>query len=193
MWHSLCQGVSQETVRLELASSLSLLPVWRRQKALSYRYDIDRYNCAKSYLLLKDLLLTHFGIDDYFKFGYGPYGKPFLVNYPDVHFNISHCHKAIFCAVGDTPIGVDIEEIQYDKALAKQIFSDTEIIRINGSDNPSVEFTKLWTMKESYLKLIGSGLTDDLKSVLDSCDPTIKFDTGIDLDTGVVYSVAVKG
>mgnify|MGYP003317135451 CR=1 FL=1 len=44
----------------ELTALLPRIPHWRLQKALSYRQDIDRFLCAKSFLMLEDVLREHF-------------------------------------------------------------------------------------------------------------------------------------
>lgn len=36
------------------------IPMWRLDKAMSYRFDIDRFLCAKSFLMLEDVLREHF-------------------------------------------------------------------------------------------------------------------------------------
>ena len=187
MWYSLLESVTDAIVGGELAQALGSLPAWRLEKALSYRFDTDRYTCAKAYLMLRGLLRKHYGIDQDVEFGFGPCGKPFLKDFPSIHFNLSHCRRAVLCAVGDRPIGADVEEIQYDALLEQQVFSDSERLYIGGS---AQRFTELWTRKESYLKLLGTGLCDDLKSVLDSA-PAV-FSTSADLSAGVVTTVCEK-
>lgn len=39
------------------------------------------------------------------------YGKPFVKDFP-IEFNISHSNDLVICAINDTPIGVDIEEVR---------------------------------------------------------------------------------
>ena len=38
---------------------------------------------------------------------YGKHGKPYLKNYSDVYFNISHSGKYVMCAAGDMEMGVE--------------------------------------------------------------------------------------
>ncbi len=193
MWYSICRPVTDEIIRLELEPALLALPPWRREKALSYRFDKDRYTCAKAYLLLKELLSVRYGITEDVEFGYGPYGKPFLKSFPELHFNFSHCPKAVFCAVADVPIGVDVEEIRNDEDVAREVFSEHERTQIKNAEIPEIRFTEYWTRKESYLKLLGTGLTDDLKTLLDHPHPPVEFHTRTDPATGTVSSVAVFG
>ena len=42
----------------------------------------------------------------------GQHGKPYLRDYPGIHFNISHCEGLVACAFSDTETGVDVERIR---------------------------------------------------------------------------------
>jgi 4'-phosphopantetheinyl transferase len=91
------------------------------------------------------------------------------VGHPDIHFNLSHCKEAAICVVNDHPIGVDVESIRkYTDNLVNYTMSDEEINQINSSENPAAAFIRLWTMKEATTKLIGTGIRDNLKSVIDT-------------------------
>lgn len=60
-------------------------------------------------ILAKTAIKKTFGIDIAKQnFTYTGHGKPYLLNYPDVHFNISHSGEYVACAVADSPVGVDI-------------------------------------------------------------------------------------
>ena len=156
---------------------LSQLPPWRLSKALSYKRDIDRFLCAKAYLLLKEGLREIYGIDEDVEFEYSPSGKPYLKGFEGIHFNISHCPKCVCCAISDSPVGIDVEEIQYDRALAETVCNRNELDVILKSPHPEIEFTKLWTKKEALLKMTGEGLRNDLSDVLSS--PLCSFHTEV--------------
>lgn len=174
----------------ELKELLPRLPQWRLRKALSYRRDIDRFLCAKSFLMLEDMLRENFGLAVCPEFSYDSHGKPYIREYPEIFFNISHCHRGIACAFGNKPVGIDIEEIQYDEKLAEIIFSAAELEAVRNAEEPAVKFTELWTRKESFLKLTGEGLRDNMKDVLSDAD-RVDFTTRINRAAACVCSVAV--
>ena len=166
------------------------LPLQRREKALKFRHELGRKQCVLAYLLLCNGLKSEYGITEMPDFEYGEHGKPSIIGHPDIHFNLSHCKTAVACAISDTPIGIDIESIRDAKeSVIRYAMNDDEARQILSSSNPALEFTKLWTMKESVLKLTGEGINDNMKSVLSPENLR-----GITIETIVrdeyVYSVA---
>lgn len=173
----------------ELEALLPRLPQWRLEKVLSYRLGIDRFLCAKSFLMLEEMLRIQYGMDRCPEFSLGSKGKPYLRDYPDIHFSISHCRRGIACSVLDRPVGIDIEEIQKDDKLADLVLNPEELASMRESDEPEVRFTELWTLKESYLKLTGEGLRNNMKDVLTETED-IHFDTVVNRPAGYAYSQA---
>ena len=41
----------------------------------------------------------------------GPYGKPYLPDVTDFHFNLSHSGQYVVLAIGHLPLGVDVERM----------------------------------------------------------------------------------
>ena len=93
------------------------------------------------------------------EFSRGPHGKPFLKNREDLHFNISHSGMFIACAVSPAPVGVDVQILSSPRlTVAKRFFTENEYHYIIEADR-SVRFCRVWTMKESYLKQMGLGIS----------------------------------
>ncbi|MFZ5632084.1 MAG: 4'-phosphopantetheinyl transferase family protein [Bacillota bacterium] len=95
-------------------------------------------------------------------FSVNEYGKPFLQNYNDFHFNISHSGEWIVCAIDQFPIGIDIEFIRpVNLYIVKRFFTEEEYMDIKKrSHSEQVDyFFSLWTLKESYVKAVGKGLS----------------------------------
>jgi phosphopantetheinyl transferase len=93
---------------------------------------------------------------------------------------LSHCRRAIACAVSDAPVGVDVQEVvKTDSGLAKHVLSDEEHAEYLACDNADEYFCRMWVAKESYLKLTGRGVFDEMNALsvsrLDGLSP---FDFG---------------
>ena len=69
----------------------------------------------------------------------------------------------------------------------ERVLSGKEIRGVLASADPAVEFTRLWTVKESFLKLTGEGLTDDLPGLLARAEG-VRFRTVV--RSRYVYTVA---
>lgn len=93
-------------------------------------------------------------------------GKPYLLG-TDLQFSLSHCKGMAVCALGDhTPIGVDCEPLRTVRPrVAQRCFSESELRLLDQSDQPDLLFTRLWTLKESYVKAIGRGISFPMKSI----------------------------
>lgn len=172
----------------DLRDALLRLPRWRLSKALKYRKTVDRFLCAKAYLLLEEGLERLYGIKGPLEFECSPTGKPSLAGHGDIHFNLSHCHSCVCCIISDGPVGIDVEDIGFDRGLAEGVCSAEELQCVLSAEDPAIEFTRLWTCKESFLKLTGQGLRDDMKPVLDAC--TCEFKTTVNKEGGYVLTTA---
>ena len=155
----------------QLAQALQSLPQARRAVALRYRRPIDCKCSVLAYRLVEQLLADEYGIGKIGPWGFGLYGKPFLKEYPTLHFNLSHCPHAVACVVADHPVGIDVEGmIDYNSDLLHRICSPQETERILAAPSPRCELTTLWTQKEALMKCDGIGLCNDLTTVLQHHD-----------------------
>ena len=109
----------------------------------------------------------------HFRFQQSEKGKPYLQDNP-YFFNISHSGDwvtAAFC--GDSEVGIDVERIKkVNFEIAERFYSEKEkkkLFSLRGKKKLEY-FFDLWTMKESYLKLLGKGLTKPLSSFTISGD-----------------------
>lgn len=94
------------------------------------------------------------------------FGRPRLADRPDVHFSISHCPEAVAVLVADAPVGVDVERIRpYDPYAARRVLAPAELARLAKSSEPDRDFFRLWTLKESYGKALGVGMSYPLREV----------------------------
>ena len=151
---------------------LSYVSEQRREKVLRFKYASGREQSLRAYRLLQRALKDVYGIEEAPVFRELENGKPVIIGHEDIHFNISHCKNAVACAVSSHPVGIDIEQVK-DKVkeeLAQYVFCEEELEMLHSADNPAAMFTRLWTMKESFVKLSGIGIEgkDQLRPLLAS-------------------------
>lgn len=146
---------------------MQFVPEEKKERILRQRVRQNADNMLVGAVLAKYMLLKFFGIPFSAQhISYGSYGKPYLRDYPNAQFNISHSGQFVACAVCDRPIGVDIQEIvPYRRNVAKRVFSPEELFQIESSSDRPAEFTRLWTQKEAYLKMLGIGLSDSVDKI----------------------------
>lgn len=86
--------------------------------------------------------------------------KPFLVNCP-FYFSISHAEAYVMAAVGDCPLGADIERTGRDarKALQKVCSAGDRKLLEEGRWKPALQM-EIWTRKEALVKCLGCGIWD---------------------------------
>lgn len=94
----------------------------------------------------------------------GEYGKPYLEGRPEIQFSISHCDGMAVCGIHHDGIGVDVERIRpFSVKAAKRMMSEEEA-QAEPELSPKA-FFRYWTLKESYLKAIGTGLAYPMKNI----------------------------
>ena len=173
----------------DLQSALLAISEQRREQALKYRYEQGQRLCVAAYLLLKRALREQEGITANPVFGYGEHGKPFIVGHPELYFSLSHCKEAAACVLSRRPVGIDVESVgRYRESVARYAMNDAELHQIQQAANPEVEFVRLWTMKESLLKLTGEGINDQMKQVLNAAD-SYRFTTTEVLEKNYIFTL----
>ncbi|WP_223204289.1 4'-phosphopantetheinyl transferase family protein [Alicyclobacillus suci] len=97
-----------------------------------------------------------------------PAGKPKIREPIGFDFNVSHADKMMICGVTrHGVIGVDIEKVtNIDVSIATEFLTHEEwhFLMRNGNGNVD-DFFRMWTLKEAFVKAIGTGITDDLKAI----------------------------
>lgn len=148
----------------ELNDLCSTLDVEKRCKLEKYIKLEDKIRSLIGDLLIRTLINKKFKIrNKNIIIEKNQYGKPFLKGNPKHNFNISHSEDFVVCAISDTPIGIDIEkikQIEY-KEIAKGFFTENEYDYITRGDaqDQLKNFFNIWTLKESFIKCCGTGLS----------------------------------
>lgn len=134
----------------------------RRDKTLRYRVERGKLLSAGAGLLLDDMLMARGLRERDMRYVEGEHGKPAFEQYPELHFNISHSGTLVACAIGEVPVGVDVQTIVTEcESLINYTMSESEKAKLQAMSDldKNVYFTQLWTLKESYSKATGTGLT----------------------------------
>ena len=138
---------------------------FRKNKSNQYRFIEDKKRCILAEVLLKEGLKEFNIYDEEIEYTFNKYEKPYLKNHKDIFFNYSHSGDFVVCAISNIEIGVDIEKIKNcDMKIAEKCFHKNEYELLNNSNNKDIDFYKIWTYKESYIKAIGKGIYIDLNS-----------------------------
>ncbi len=135
----------------------------RLQQAARLKKADDKRRCLCAGVALDEALRTIGLREKAVRLATNTHGKPYLADYPQWHFNVSHSGDWAVCVLSTAPIGVDIEQYRAVAAtdLARRYFSAEETAQLQRlSPSAQVEqFFRLWTKKESLLKAKGVGLS----------------------------------
>lgn len=96
-----------------------------------------------------------------------------------IDFNLSHSGNKVMCVISDMRVGCDVEEIKENSGVARRFFTKTEAEL--ATDNPLM-FTRIWTLKESFIKTTGEGLKRPLNSFRICFDEDLSKVTGVEGD-----------
>lgn len=89
----------------------------------------------------------------------GEGGKPALQDGPE--FSLSHSGERVLCALSDEAVGADLQQLRpCNPALARRFFSKAEAAWLEEQRERDLAFSLLWSLKESYVKFLGSGIAE---------------------------------
>lgn len=141
----------------------------RQEKITSFYFPKDKCLCLAAGILL-DRGLAHYGLrENKVSFYYNPYGKAYISEFPQIHFNISHSGTFAVCAFSVYPVGIDIEKKEYmkgllDLAYASLHYDEYTFLLQSQEGKHSNVFYSFWTAKESFSKSLGLGLALEARS-----------------------------
>jgi 4'-phosphopantetheinyl transferase len=161
--------------------SETVMPDWaevldaeERLRATRFVQAADRRAFIAAHLLLRAALQEATGQNAAsWRFVTRALGKPMLDpahGQERLEFNLSHTRGAVACALAfDYVIGVDIEDSLRRNAIsgiAESYFAPAEIrwLRAAGPEGAGRVFYTLWTLKEAFIKALGTGLSQPLDS-----------------------------
>ena len=140
------------------ASVLTGIPDWRQTYILRYRRPEDRRRSLGVWRLMERMLTQRgFRAQDV---AADDRGKLYCGG---IFFSLSHAGDLALCAVSDAPVGCDIELVKDAPfEIAPRVFGPGERAYLRDAQNNKEaqrRFFTLWTLKESYMKMTGEGLS----------------------------------
>jgi 4'-phosphopantetheinyl transferase len=159
----------------EYRSIMSILSIEERRRVYQLVSYGHRRDFATAHWLLRTALSVYLARNPAeWRFQASAHGKPTIAMNSRVTdslcFNLSHTDGLVACAIGHDDVGIDVEQcdgaIEVDE-IARVHFDRRECMGLQESSGAehAARFVELWTLKESYLKAVGLGLS----APLDSC------------------------
>ena len=166
LWLTFPDEIDDESL---LAGYKQMMTPEEHKRCTRFRFQRHRHQYLVTRALARTMLSHYTGIDPSgIRFLKNRYGKPAVMlskKNPPIRFNLSHTQGLIACGVVlERDIGVDIEDMRRRKAslgIADRFFSEKEAhdLRQLSEERRRERFYDYWTLKESYIKARGKGLS----------------------------------
>ncbi len=163
----ICRAVQWAGKRDELFSELS---PEEQERALRFKFSEHKEHFVIFHGFMRRVLGSYLAIEaSCLMFKTAEKGKPYLVS-PDnkespLNFNLSHTEDIALLAVSSgQEVGIDIENRQRSsdwQGIARRFCTQEEqkaLFSAGSTDEQREAFYDLWTRKEAYMKVLGSGM-----------------------------------
>lgn len=161
-----CLYRERELDRMVFERLLEWVSADKRVQILRYRRYEDAQRSLLGDLLARYALCLHMDTNNKrLSFGKNAFGKPLLMLPNAPCFNISHAGDWVVCAVDHDFVGIDVEEMRdAPTEVADRFFSPDERLALQCAPESARKelFYQIWTLKESYIKAVGMGLSMNL-------------------------------
>ena len=164
LWLARCDDIEAPALLARYAGLMNQAELERQQR---YRFERDRHRDLVARALVRTTLSRYATIAAAdWRFHKGEHGKPEIETPPlPLRFNLSHSKDRVVCAVAlHHDVGVDVEYTSRRNdvlAIAKHYFSPREIEDLFAlpEQHQREAFFDYWTLKESYIKARGEGIS----------------------------------
>lgn len=144
--------------------------------------------------LLRHILAEHYGLAALPPMARMALGKPYFPDHPSIHFNLSHSGHYTLCAVGEVPVGVDIELVRpRSDTLPARVLTPAELAWYRARGGQWSDFYTLWTGKEAWCKREGRGVVGprDIEVPLPGTSAALRHLSGPDWAVAVCTQAAI--
>lgn len=147
-----------------------LLSEDEREKQARFHFERDRHRYLVTRAMVRTVLSEYVDVPAKdWRYAANDYGKPSiapeLTSARGIEFNVSHTDGLVVLGVTrERAIGVDVENVrsrQVDIGIADRYFAPPEVaaLRALPRERQQRGFLEFWTLKESYIKARGMGLS----------------------------------
>jgi len=161
------------TVEVDEDAQLRILSADEQARADRFVFPQHRTTFIAAHWLLRTTLSRYADVAPReWVFVRNPYGKPLLGDeqrrLAALDFNLAHTEGLIACVVRrGGAVGVDVESMRHrgrSVEIARRFFSPQEIRELDACPAHLIDarFVELWTLKEAYVKAVGTGLSRPL-------------------------------
>ena len=197
MLEVLSMEVQAEIPEKTLSRLMALVSQGKRDRIDRLLSKRNAVNMLMGEVITRKAISVRTGLQNHtIEFSHNQYGKPLLLNSSNLHFNISHSGNLVVCALDNKPVGIDVEiHKSVNLKIARRFFCQDENEFILADMDRSIErFYKIWTMKESYVKWEGRGMSTpfDSFSVLDIMRQDKMFFHSLDVRVDASCSICTK-
>lgn len=148
-------------------AALETISPYRRQKIARQKNRKDKERGLGASIAL-DAALKPYGLrEGRMEYELGRWGKPYFRKDVGLYFSLSHAGGYAICSIGPREIGNDIELVRSERErIAARFFAPGEtdwIWEEKTAAGRDERMFRIWTMKESFLKAAGCGLSLPMK------------------------------
>lgn len=141
---------------------------FRKEKINRHKISTDKNRSLAAGILIDNFLKSIGLSEKNIAFEFSKNGKPYFKEPQNIFFNLSHSGDYAICVFSDKEIGCDLENINKGHInIAKRVLTQRELEKLNsfksGKEKEEI-FFRFWTLKESYIKYLGTGLSKSLTS-----------------------------
>lgn len=154
----------------------SILSADERERAKRFRTEQLQQSFSRCRSALRLVLARYVNLPaSELTFSYGKFGKPELADHR-LQFNLSHSREHALIAISSHRVGIDLEfmgkpDIDLPGMIDMICHPDEKAALAALAENARApQFYRLWSRKEAYCKMRGSGLTNSLPAL--HFDPT---------------------
>jgi len=158
----------------KLSGCKAVLSATEMEQYHRFHSEQDKHGYLVSHALLRNALSKYADVDAAeWQFSSGEHGKPELQTSSapaslasGLCFNLTHTTGFSACVIAlNRRCGIDAENIERKnrlEAIAQRMFAEEELAQL-GADNIASRFYYFWTLREAYVKALGSGLAGSSK------------------------------